>query len=198
MSFLKELELLIERNNGLLLTKEVTKAGIPREYIIKLVKMGVLKRLERGVYVINKNIDDKLYCFQTKHSKLVFSHSTALFLNNLIDVEQLPYEVTVPAGYNSQILKESGIIVHSVKKEIYDLGICYVKNQYGREIKTYDIERTICDVLKKRNQIDILTLTRILKAYGSYNNKNINKLMDYAEILRVSKILNIYAYFFMN
>ena len=197
MSCLKELEVLIEKNNGLLLTKEVTKAGIPREYIIKLVKMGVLKRLERGIYASNNNMDDELYCLQTKHSKLVFSHSTALFLHNLIDVEQLPYEVTVPAGYNSQNLKDGGIIVHSVKKELYDLGICYIKNQYGREIKTYDIERTICDILKKRNQIDILTLTKILKDYGNCRNKDINKLMNYAEILRVSKILNVYMPIFI-
>ncbi|NLK95292.1 MAG: type IV toxin-antitoxin system AbiEi family antitoxin domain-containing protein [Clostridiales bacterium] len=195
MGCLKELQVLIAKNNGLLLTKEVTKAGIPREYIIKLVRMGELKRLERGIYTSN-NIDDKLYRLQTKHSKLVFSHSTALFLYKLID-EILPYEVTVPAGYNSQNLKESGIIVHSVKKELYDLGICYVKNQYGREIKTYDIERTICDILKKRNQIDISTLTRILKVYGSCNKKDFNKLMKYAEILRVSKILNIYSGFFV-
>ena len=187
MSCLKELEVLIAKNNGLLLTKEVTKAGIPREYIIKLVKMGVLKRLERGIYASNNNFDDELYCLQTKHSKLVFSHSTALFLYNLIDIEQLPYEVTVPAGYNSQNLKENGIIVHSVKKELYDLGICYIKN----------IERTICDILRKRNQIDILTLTNILKVYGNCRNKDINKLMNYAEILRVSKILNVYMPIFI-
>jgi hypothetical protein len=104
----------------------------------------------------------------------------------------LQYAVTVPAGYNAKNIKDSGVKVYSIKKELYELGLCSAKTPFGRDIKTYDMERTMCDILRSRNQMDIAALPDALKRYTKRKDKNLSQLMRYAESFKVSKILRNY------
>lgn len=192
MNYKAQLESLIEKNNGLILTKDVTAADIPRVYIGQLLELGILEKLERGIYITKDSFDDTMYRLQAKYPPVIFSHDTALFLYDLTDRDPLQYAVTVPAGYNAQNIKDSGVKVYSIKKELYELGLCYAKTPFGRNIKTYDMERTICDILRSRNQMDIAILTDALKCYAKRKDKNLPQLMRYAESFKVSKILRGY------
>jgi hypothetical protein len=58
------------------------------------------------------------------------------------------YSVTVPAGYNATPLKASGAKVYFVKRELHLLGESMAKKPNGNEIKTYNLERTISDILR--------------------------------------------------
>lgn len=192
MNYKTRLENLIKKNKGLLLTKDVTAAGIPRVYINDFIELGVLEKLERGVYITKDSMDDTMYRLQAKYPPVIFSHDTALFLHDLTDRDPLRYAVTVPAGYNAKNIKDSGVKVYSIKKELYKLGLCTSITLFGREIKTYNPERTICDILRSRNQIDIAILTDALKRYAKRKDKDLPQLMMYAESFRVVKILRSY------
>lgn len=192
MNYTEKLQKLIIDNNGILLTKVVSKAGIPRVYIAQLVKQGVLEKLERGAYITKDAFDDEMYRIQSKYPPLVFSHDTALFLHDLTDRDPLQLTGTVPAGYNSKNIRESGVKVYSIKKELYELGLTTAKTPFGREIKAYNMERSICDILRSRNQIDIAILTDALKRYSKRKDKNLPELMQYAESFRVTKLLRSY------
>ena len=53
----------------------------------------------------------------------------------------------------------------------------------------YDLERTLCDILRG-NGIDIQIINQAMKKYALSKNKNIHKFMQYAEKLHVkSKVL---------
>lgn len=54
------------------------------------------------------------------------------------------------------------------------------------------MERTICDILRDRNNQDIVVVSNALKKYTSRQDKVINKLMKYAGLCRVEKILKNY------
>jgi predicted transcriptional regulator of viral defense system len=192
MKYKTQLETLIKKNKGLLLTKDVTATGIPRVYINDFIEHGVLEKLERGVYITKDSMDDTMYRLQAKYPPAIFSHDTALFLHDMTDRDPLHYAVTVPAGYNAKNIKDSGAKVYSIKKELYKLGLCTSKTPFGREIKTYNPERTICDILRSRNQIDIAILTDALKRYTKRKDKDLPLLMRYAESFRVVKILRSY------
>ncbi len=73
--------------------------------------------------------------------------------------------MTVPNGYNPTRLKKEGLIVYTIKKELFDLGNCLKKTTFGREVKTYDMERTICDIVRDRNNQDPAVLNDSLKRY---------------------------------
>ena len=59
-------------------------------------------------------------------------------------------------------------------------------------IKVYDIERTICDIIKNKSKIDIEIFTKALKDYAKMTNKDLFKLMKYAKKLGVDKKVREY------
>ena len=194
MCYKKMLDELIYENNGLILTKDVTRKGIPREYIIQLVNKGILQRVDRGVYILNNSLDDKLYRLQAKYPTIIFSHFTSIWIHNLKS-NNLLYEVTVPAGYNSHNLEGYGVKVHHIKRELHEVGVRIAKTEFGRDIRIYNLERTICDILRDRNKISINEINNILKFYAKRKDKDLEKLKLYAKDFRVSKILDIYMPF---
>jgi hypothetical protein len=60
----------------------------------------------------------------------------------------------------------------------------------GNSLKVYDIERTLCDMVRTRHKADIQVVNQAMKIYASSREKDIGRLMDYAQRLRVKpKIL---------
>jgi predicted transcriptional regulator of viral defense system len=192
MDYEEELLHKIQKNNGILTSSEVTQLGIPRFYVQKLVEDGVLRKIERGIYCTINCFEDEMYCLQVKYRKAVFSHDTALFLHNFTDRNPLQYSLTVPTGYNTKSLKQRGCTVYLIKKSFYNLGLCQLETPFGRKITSYNIERTICDIMRSRNKLDITFVKDALSNYAESDHKNIPLLMDYANQLRVAKILSKY------
>ena len=56
----------------------------------------------------------------------------------------------------------------------------------------YDMERTICDVLRSRSHIEMQTFQDALKAYARRKDKDLRTLVRYARLFRVEKILRQY------
>ena len=197
MNYEKKLNDLIQNHNGIILTKDVTEAGIPRQYLAILKQKGELERVSHGVYLTAETYADEMYCIQLRSEKVIFSNETALYLHDLTDRDPLVFTVTVPRGYSTNRLRETGIAVFTVKAEYYGIGITIGKTIYGREIKTYDPERTICDIIKNRNKIDRDMFYVALKKYSSSKKQNIKLLMSYARQLSMEKQVIQYMEGFM-
>jgi len=70
------------------------------------------------------------------------------------------------------------------------MGITEVNSPSGNPIRVYDVERTLCDIVKGNNSCDIQLLNQAMKAYAASKEKDIAKLIAYAERLHVKpKIL---------
>jgi len=189
---MEKLEALIKSSNGVITTKLADNHDIHREYLSEFVRQGKLERIAHGIYITPEVWEDKMLIFQLRKSKMVYSHETALFLNDLTDRDPVSYCVTVPTGYNTSKLKQDGLIVHTIKKELLDLGICTKQTSFGNDIRTYDMERTICDMLRDRKNQDIAVVSDALKRYARRSDKDLNKLMKYADVLRIEKVLRSY------
>ena len=192
MTYKEKLNKLIAENKGLILTKQLTEADIPRVYLSNLVNDGLLVKLERGVYIARNGYDDELYRYQVKYEKAIYSHQTALFLHDLTDRDPIRYSVTVPEGYNASHLRALNFKVYSIKKKLYNLGLSESKTAFGREVKCYNLERTICDIVRHRNQIDIAVISDAVKRYAVRKDRNVPQLMRYAEKMRVVKQVSSY------
>lgn len=192
MNYHNELKKLMERNEGLILTKDAEAAGIPRTYLGIFVKENLLDRVGHGVYLSPEAFDDEMYSLQARTNKLIYSHETALYLHDLTDRDPLEWVGTVPAGYNSSNLRVAGVKVYTVKKEFHLLGVTAGKTEYGRPVSVYDKERTICDIVRSRNNLDVGIINESIKRYIADKEKNIPLLLRYAEKFRVQKILRTY------
>ena len=123
---------------------------------------------------------------------MIYSHETALYLLDLSDREPLQYTSTVKTGYNYSALSALGVKVYSIKKELYELGLINVLSPNSHNLRCYNAERTICDILRSRNNIEIQDLQTAITTYTRSTKKNIPLLMRYAKEFRVEKILRRY------
>ena len=66
------------------------------------------------------------------------------------------------------------------------------KTPFGHSVPVYDMERTICDLLRSRNNIEMQVFQDALKQYARRKDKNLRTLMKYASMFHVEKILRPY------
>lgn len=183
---------MLRNNNGYLLTSDVIEANISKAYLAEYVKENNLERKAHGVYISDDVWEDELFIIALKHKKIVYSHETALMLHGLMEREVSSYSVTVPRGYNSKTLCEKGYRVYTQQPDLYHIGITSLQNDFGNMVPVYDMERTICDIIKKKKQIDIQIFQTALKEYILKKNKNLHNLMKYAELLNVEEQVRNY------
>ena len=170
--------------NGIILSSDVTEAKIHRSVLSSLVAEGKLVRVSRGVYLLSDEFEDDYYLLQRKYNRGIFSYSTALYLHGLSDRVPLVFHLTFPAGYNNASLEKDNVLVTRVNKANYDLGISPINTPYGNQVLVYDVERSLCDVLRGKGD-DIQIVQSAFKKYLISKNRDINKLVYYARQLRV-------------
>lgn len=179
-----------ETQQGIITSTQVTEAGIPRRCLTSMVRSGLLVRVERGLYTLPETWEDELYNLQWRFSRGIFSHETALYLHALTDCTPSRYTMTFPFGYNPGNVLKRGVVAKVTSGETYPLGIMTVSTPSGKSIKVFDIERTLCDMVRKRHKADIQMVNQAMRIYAGSREKDIGRLLDYAQRLRVkSKIL---------
>ena len=82
--------------------------------------------------------------------------------------------------------------VYHIKPELFDLGRTTLTTPAGNEVPVYDLERTICDMIRSRNKVGTETFLAALKNYASSPKKDLNILHSYAKKMRVANVLRQY------
>ena len=177
-------ELLEASPDGTITAEQVTAAGLHRSILQELVENGEIYRFGRGLYVCSNAWEDDFYLLQRKYGRGIYSHDTALYLLGYSDRTPAQYTMTFPKGYNSPSLKHENINIKRVVPENYSFGVIELKTPCGNPIRVYDLERTLCDILRGSGS-DIQVVGSAMKKYAASKGKDIHKLMQYAEQLRV-------------
>jgi predicted transcriptional regulator of viral defense system len=187
----KQIQKFLRDANGIVTSKQVTEAGFHRSILSELVRTKELMRVSRGVYVKPAAWEDEMYLLHYRFSKGIFSHETALYLHRMTDRTPAIFTMTFPWGYNAASLKNENLTVKRVIGKYYELGVMEMPSPAGNIIKTYDIERTLCDIVRGNNTYDIQIVSEAMRRYAGSKRKDIQKLMSYAEKLHVKpKVLN--------
>jgi len=189
---LEKIKRILKDQHGTLLTSDLAKFSIPRTYLSILERSGEIERVSRGVYRGTASLEDEMFSFQAIYKSSIYSHETALYLHDLTDRTPLSYSISVPVGYHSVSLSKSGHKVFYVNRNLFVLGVISMKSPHGNEIRTTNLERTICDVMRSRNQIDVQFVNQALKRYVSKKERNIDLLYRYANQFRIQKIVREY------
>ena len=187
-----QFEKILEKNNGVLKTSDLGAVAIARSRLAELLKDGVVERYARGIYTASDKFEDEMQLLQLRFGRAIFSHETALFLHGLCDRSPLRFSLTVPSGYNAGGLTAVGAKVYYIKKELYFEGQTTAISMYGNNLQVYDIERTICDVVRSRSKIDEQVFFDGLKMYAALPGKDLNKLMRYAVAFKLESVVRGY------
>ncbi len=186
------IEKLITANAGMIRTSQITDVGISKTTLYQYIKENDMEQISHGVYATQDTWTDAMYLVHLRCKQAVFSHETALFFHDLTDREPLAYEITVKTGYNPSKLKEDGIKVYTIKKELHGEGITMMQTAFGHSVPVYNMERTICDIIRSRNTLEMQASQSALKQYVRRKDKNLRLLMQYAAKFHVDKILRQY------
>ena len=190
--FYDNLKALIEKNGGIISAGGLQRAGVDRIKLYALLANETLRKESHGNYVLAEDEPDEYKVIQNRSEKLIYSHGTALFLHGMSDRVPHVLDITVPQGDNVSKIKKAyqNTKFHYCKKELWDLGIMNVNTPMGYNVRVYDPERCICDMIKDKENIDRQIYVQAIQEY--FRSKcNPRKVIRYAKALNVeSKVRN--------
>lgn len=187
----EKIKKLLKQSNGIITTKQIEQIGISRVHIKRFLEKGIITRIKKGIYISNNMIEDEFYILQMKNNNAIFSHNTAMYFFDVTERTPDKIDITVYSGYNKQRFPDY-VRIHYAKKEFLNLGVVKVKSPQGFYIKVYNLERTICDILRGRNTgIDKEQSNKFIRNVIMHGQIDINKLYEYAKKLKCMKKLEI-------
>lgn len=192
MDTISKLKNIAKKNGGIITTSKAVQEGISRALLWKLNNEKKIQRIARGQYIFEDDIQDELLSIGLRSDKIIFSHETALYLHGISDRTPFEHTLTVPTGCIPSAIVQNECKMYFIKPELHDLGRTTLKTPFGNEVNCYDLERTICDIVRSRNKVGTETFLSALKAYALRTDKNLNRLYSYAKKLRVSSIIRKY------
>ena len=180
---------IIKKNNGIIFSNKLDEYNIDRHVLYSLVQDGLLNRIAHGIYASPDKDINEFWLIGKKYKNGVYSHNTALYFYGMTDRTPLQLDMTFPSNnrVNNDLLN-----VHYIKKEYYDLGITELELEKNLTIKIYNLERTICDIIRDRNKLDLQIFNTAINEYMKRKDKNLVLLSEYAKNFKINKILAQY------
>lgn len=182
----------VKSNNNIITTAQVVSLGFSKALLSKYVKEGLLERCRQGVYTLPDETSDDMYVLMLSSKWVVFSHDTALFLNELSNRTPFIHSVTIPSNTSLPNTIKGECVCYYVKPELYQLGMLEKKTTFGNIVRCYNPERTICDLLRSRSRCDEEMVLSAIKNYVASKEKDLNQLSIYAQQFRVNRNLKKY------
>ena len=177
---------IMEENNGVVSSRMIEPLEISRQYLSILESNNEIERVSRGIYQSPDVFEDSFYSFQSKYKKAIFSHMNALYFYGMTEEFPYNYTVTVPQSYHVDTVNEKCNVFY-VSDDIIELGICEVETPNGNKVRTYDIERSICDIIRSKNRMDLEQVKKTIRQYMKSNDKDMSKLSEYSKKMGINE-----------
>lgn len=169
-----------KENNGYVFYKELRRLGFNPTTMARLENDGTFRKIDRGIHLLEGYEADPFFILSRKYSNLVFSHSTALYLNGLSNRSLQGFEATFP--HSSRIPSAMDLKCYTTRTKNYILGKGVVLTPYGNNVPCYDAERCICDIFA----FDDIEYESKAFAINEYMKRiDFDKLYSYAKELRI-------------
>ena len=180
MMSLEILKKIASDNGGLIIAKTAKNNGVSRAVLSNLCKAGKISRVAVGQYIFPEDLNDEIFSLGIRSDFIVFSHETALFLNGISDRTPFEHTVTIPSSKTLSRSISSSCKIYYIKDELYDIGKTQLTTTMGNKVTAYDMDRTVCDIVRSRSRIADETFISAIRNYAESPNKNLSNLNLYA------------------
>ena len=177
---------------NIITTAELKAKNLNAYDIDKLVKEGHIERIKRGIYKISDEsgdygkLQEAAFCIPNG----VICLTSALYYHGLIKREPNQIAIAIPHKAKKPVLpKHLKIQLYYFTEPRYSLGKTLF---YDLGAECYDMEKSICDAIYYRKKLGTEIAKEALITYLQRKDKDIDKLIEYGENLRVGKILKNY------
>ena len=177
---------IMKTNNGIISSRMIEPLEISRQYLSNLETNNEIEKVSRGIYISPDAFEDSYYSFQAKYKRIVFSHMNALYFYGMTEETPYNYTITVPQSYHVDSINEKCNVFY-VADDIFELGLCEIETPNGNKVRTYDLERSICDIIRSKNRMDLEQVKKSIKRYIKSKDKNMIKLSEYSKKMGINK-----------
>ena len=177
---------IMEENNGIVSSRMIEPLEISRQYLSILESNNEIERVSRGIYQSPNVFEDSFYSFQAKYKKAIFSHMNALYFYGMTEEFPYNYTVTVPQSYHVDTVNEKCNVFY-VSDDMLELGMCEVETPNGNKVRAYDLERSICDIIRSKNRMDLEQVKKAIRQYMKNKDKNMSKLSEYSKKMGINE-----------
>jgi predicted transcriptional regulator of viral defense system len=178
-----------EKNCGFLIAKEL-KNRTEWRTLEKMLADNSVSKVKRGLYRLN---DFSFDMQPMEVAKIVptgvYCLFTAFRYYELTTYIPNAFHIAVARGKKVNLPDYPPVKVYYWIEEFHQLGVTAVDFN-GARVKMYDLERSVCDVVKFRNKVGMDTTIEVLQNYVKRRDKNLNKLSRYAEQLGIDRLVN--------
>ena len=184
-----DLKMIFREHGGVMRTNELKEAGYYYKKIQELMENGQIEQIRRGYYqYVGENSFSDIPALRTLFPDAVICMESALDYYGYTDRTPSAWHLAVDSkSTRTRFYIEYPIVKpHFIREERYSVGIDHGEID-GVNVKVYDRERTICDLLLHRNKVDGEVFNTAIQRYIKDPNKEKSRLMKYAKLLHVEK-----------
>ena len=181
---------IFDRYGGMMRAKQLDAEKVFYAKRQKLIQNGYIEKVRTGYYQwIDPEDFSEIGTVKRLFPDAIFCMDTALL--------HYGYSDRTPMEWHLAVSKDSGksrfnidyphVKAYYLEPTLLEMGLTTGEKD-GHIIRIYDRDRVICDCLRYRNKMDKEIFNKAIRAYVTDPQKNIPRLLGYAERLRVKKV----------
>lgn len=177
-----------EKYGGILKTDDLNALGLSSRQIRKLLDDGEISKIKQGYYELtNEVISEEIIIAKIFPEAVIFLESALLYYNY---TDRIPRAWQIAVDRDSE--KSQYNIEYPLIKPYYQeskflkIGV-FSQIIHGVEVKIFDRDRTMCDVLRYEKKLEKEVYTNAIMRYIKDSNKNVRHLFEYADLFNIAK-----------
>lgn len=174
--------------------QELKSKGLSQYKVSNLVSEGRLIKLNKSYYENTdyRGEESDFYYMEAYAPKGVICLLSAAVYYHLTTFIPDAVDVAIPRKARISTMPDwPQMNVHHYTDDRYELGVTAVRE--GRnEFQIYDMEKTVVDIVFYREKVGIEETREILVAYLQRKDRNLNRLLKYAELMKCDKVMRQY------
>jgi len=191
---IEERVLELARGHGILRARDMDAHGVHPEYVRRMCRKGMLRRVGRGLYALPEtepSAHHGLALVSKRTPQAVGCLLTALQFHEI--GTQAPFEVWIALGRGTarpqidypplRVMRFSGpALTEGIEEHEVE----------GVRVRVYRPAKTVADCFKYRNKIGLDVALEALREVWSEGRVQMDELMDFARICRVDRVIRPY------
>lgn len=180
-------------HGGILKTSELNELGLSSRQINGLIEDNVIVRIKRGFYELANHF--------TREEVIIsrFFPEAVIFLESAL--MHYGYTDRIPSAWQIAVNRYSKTTQYEIdypfvepyylEPKFLEIGVNII-NVDGVNVRIYDRDRTICDVLRYERKLEEEVFIQAIKTYIKDPEKNVRNLFEYAEIFNIKNKVQTY------
>lgn len=174
--------------------QELKNEGISQYKVGKMVDEGKLIKLNKCYYENTEYCGEESDFYYTEAyapNGVICLLSAAVYYNLTTFIPDA-VDVAIPRkGKVSTMPEWPQMKVHHYTDERHELGVTKVEE--GKNgFRIYDMEKTVVDIVFYREKVGIEETKEVLVTYLQRKDRNLNRLLQYAELMKCDKVMRQY------